>query len=69
MNSEMVPEDNRIRILAMLNAVDYEAKHTKLKKLRHPRTSEWIFRQALYEDWKMSGNSAILCCRGIRRYC
>lgn len=52
----------------MLNAVDYEAKHRKLQNLRHAGTGEWLFREAVYVEWKMPGNSALLCCHGIRRY-
>lgn len=67
-HAETLPEDNRLRIVAMLNAVDYEAKHRKLQNLRHAGTGKWLFRQAVYVEWKTSGNSALLCCNGIRRY-
>ena len=61
-------EDNRLRVLAMLHAVDYEAKHRRLQNLRHAGTGQWLFRQAAYVEWKTPGSSALLCCRGIRRY-
>ena len=65
---EAFTEDNRLRIIAMLYAVDYEAKHKKLQDLRHAGTGEWLRRQAAYVDWKTPGKSAFLCCRGIRMY-
>lgn len=52
----------------MLHAVEYEAKHRKLQNLRHPGTGEWLLRQAVYVDWKTLDHSALLCCRGIRKY-
>ncbi|CAD6575359.1 MAG: hypothetical protein ASARMPREDX12_007236 [Alectoria sarmentosa] len=58
-------EENRLRIIVMLQAVDYEAKHRKLQNLRHAGTGEWLFRQAEYVEWKTSNKSAFLCCRGI----
>ena len=52
----------------MLRAVDYEAKHRKLQNLRHAGTGDWLFLESSYVEWKTSGSSAFLCCRGIRRY-
>lgn len=67
-HAETLLEDNRLRVLAMLNAVDYEAKHRKLQNLRHAGTGEWLFRHAVYVEWKTAGSSALLCCNGIRKY-
>lgn len=67
-HAKIVSEDNRLRIFAMLHAVDYEAKHRKLQNLRHAGTGEWLFKQAAYVEWKTSDSSAFLCCHGIRRY-
>ena len=50
----------------MLEAVDYEAKHRKLQKLRLAGTGDWLFQQSTYVEWETSGSSANLCCRGIR---
>ncbi|KAM0798419.1 hypothetical protein BDR22DRAFT_808989 [Usnea florida] len=59
-------EDNRLRIIAMLNAINYEAKHRRLQNLRHAGTGEWLFLKTEYTDWVIPGQSAFLCCRGIR---
>ena len=66
--AKILLEDNRVRIVAMLQAVNYEAKHRKLQNLRLAGTGDWFFQHAKYVEWKSSSSSAILCCRGIRRY-
>ena len=59
-------EDNRLRIIAMFNAIDYETKHRRLQSLRHAGTGEWLYSQAEYIDWGIPGKSAFLGCHGIR---
>ena len=67
-SAKVISEDNRLRIFAMLQAVNYEAKHRKLQNLRLAGTGDWLFQHATYVEWKSFGSSAFLCCRGIRRY-
>ena len=67
-STKVSSEDTRLRVLRMLNAVDYEAKHEKLQNLRYAGTGDWLFQQSSYVEWKTPSRSAFLCCRGIRRY-
>ena len=67
-NHSRVLDDNRLRMIAMLNAINYEAKHRRLQNLRHAGTGEWLFHEVEYTDWDTPGKSAFLCCHGIREH-
>ena len=42
-------------MFALLQAVDYEAKHRKLQNLRLAGTGDWLFQHAKYVEWETSG--------------
>ena len=67
-SAKVLVEDTRLRIFALLQAVDYAAKHRKLQNLRLAGTGNWLFQQAKYIEWETSDSSAFLFCRGIRKF-
>ena len=61
-------DHERLRIFASLSsAVDYEAKHQRLRELRHEGTGTWLIKHPTYIAWKESMTSEGLFIYGIRR--
>ena len=61
-------DQERLRVFASLSsAVDYEAKHRKLRGLRHENTGTWLIQHAAYNAWKESTASDGVLVHGIRR--
>ena len=63
-------DQERIRVFASLSAaVDYAAKHRKLRGLRHGNTGTWLIQHATYVSWKESSAPDGVLVHGIRRCC
>ena len=61
-------DEERLSVFASLSPVDYEAKHRKLRAVRHQGTGTWVIQHPNYAAWKGSASSKGLLCHGIRRY-
>lgn len=62
-----ISDEDRLRVFATLSsAVDYEAKHRKLRGLRYEGTGTWIYQHPAYVAWKEATTSKGLFCHGIR---
>ena len=46
------PENDRLRILAMLSTTNYEQKQRKLHNLRHRGTCDWLFKTSQFIEWR-----------------
>lgn len=62
-----ISDEDRLGVFATLSsAVDYEAKHRKLRGLRHEGTGLWVIQHQTYVVWKECKASKGLICHGIR---
>lgn len=59
-------EENRIRLLSLLSAVQWEKQHLKILRLRSPNTGDWLFRTDVFKEWMMETTSCCVHCHGIR---
>lgn len=57
--------ERRCKILTLLSPIDYQAKHERVQRLRHPGTGIWFTENPKFRTWLDEDKSDSFCCFGI----
>ncbi|RDW62396.1 hypothetical protein BP6252_11829 [Coleophoma cylindrospora] len=58
-------ESRQKRLISQISTIDYQYKHRRMQKVRHPGTGAWFITLPAFKEWLDSNSSSVLCCHGI----